>query len=290
MFDNVVALNAERHGAWRFSPVSSWAHARNEQAVPVLAGEAAEAAKEHVIVFPSGEAVLPVLLLGVEPKTNVYVNEGGQWDAGYVPQHVRRYPFALSEQPATQVASEAQRRFTLCIAPDAPHFSEAQGEPLFTAEGQPAPWLSERQRELAQLHALAERTQFLVQQVVDAGLLTDRTVPVVGTGGRALGIKGLRVLDVERYKALDDAQLKPLRESGAQALIEAHLQSLKNLARGPLAAAAREVQDARRAPSGFMTAEALIKMAPALKSKRDDSQIKPSAQGLFAGTQVADKS
>lgn len=288
MFDKVVALNSERHGSWRFSPVSSWAHAAGEQAVPVQSGEAAEAAKEHVIVFPMGEAVLPVLLLGVEPKKNAYVDEAGQWAAAYVPQHVRRYPFALSERPASESTSEAQRRFTLCIAADAPHFSKAKGKPLFTDEGQPAPWLSERQRELVQLHTLAERTQFQVQQIVDADLLETRTVPVVGANGRAFGINGLRVLDVARYKSLDEAALKPLRESGALALIEAHLASLKNLARGPLAAAAREMQEARRAPSGFMTAEALLKMAPALKN-RDMSHVKPSAQGLFAGTQAANK-
>lgn len=289
MFDNVVALNAERHGAWRFSPVSSWAHARAEQAVPVLAGEAAEAAKEHVIVFPRGEAVLPVLLLGVESKKNAYVGEDGQWAAAYVPQHVRRYPFALSERPASEVASEAQRRFTLCIAADAPHFSAEQGEALFTDDGKPAAWLSERQRELVQLHTQGERTQFQVQQIVDAGLLIERAVPVVAAGGRALGIEGLRVLDVDRYQALDESQRQPLRESGALALIEAHLASLKNLARGPLAAAARELRDARRAPAGFMSAEVLLKVAPLLKKHRDTSQIKPSAHGLFAGTSVADK-
>lgn len=289
MFDNVVALNAERHGSWRFSPLSSWAHARGEQAVPVLATEAAQAAQSHVIVFPVGEAVLPVLLLGVEPKTNAYVDAAGQWAAAYVPQHVRRYPFALSERPASEVASEAQRRFTLCIASDALHFGVEAGQPLFTDAGQPAAWLSERQRELVQLQQEAERTQFQVQQIVDAGLLVARTVPVVGLNGKALGIDGLRVLDVARYKALEEAQLKPLRESGALALIEAHLASLKNLARGPLAAAARALQVARRVPARFMTAEALLKVAPVLKKQRDTSQIQPSATGLFAGTQVAAK-
>lgn len=258
MFNNAVALNTSVHGALRFSPQESRAFAAHEQLVPMVAAEAQQAAKAHVIVFAAaGAPALPQLLVGLVPGVNAYVGPQGQWLADYVPAQVRNYPFVLAEQPAAGNASEAQRRFTVCVVPDAPHFG-VRGEALFAPDGSPAPVLQKVQAVLTQLQKDAEQTQFLVQQLDDLGLLRVQLLPVPHGQGRAAGVQGLRVLDMARFKALAPAQEAALRESGALALVHAHVSSLGNLQGGPLSAAAA----AQAVPQRFMGDRLMAQVQP----------------------------
>jgi hypothetical protein len=40
--------------------------------------------------------MMPVVLLGMRDKENLYVNESNQWEAKYIPAFIRRYPFVFS--------------------------------------------------------------------------------------------------------------------------------------------------------------------------------------------------
>lgn len=254
MFKNAVPLNRAQHQQLRFVPQASFAFAAREQAIPIVAHEAAAAAEEFVIVFAPEDGGLPLLLTGLaqdeKASENAYVDAEGRWLAGYVPAQVRRYPFALAERAPEPGEPDTQRNFTLCVVPDAPHFTaQEQGWALFADDGALSPGIEQARSQLADLQGNAERTQFLVQQLADAGLLSQRALPLVPEPGRVVGVHGFRVVDMARFQELPPQALEGLRDSDALALVQAHLLSLRNLGPGGvLAKAARPAGELALAP------------------------------------------
>jgi hypothetical protein len=75
-----------------------------------MAAEFASAALEYAVVFGgTGDAVMPITVLGVRTNGNLYVTKEGGWQAKYIPAFVRRYPFVFFSR-------DDGKTFTLCIA------------------------------------------------------------------------------------------------------------------------------------------------------------------------------
>ncbi|WP_225780869.1 SapC family protein [Xenophilus sp. Marseille-Q4582] len=228
LFSHHEPLDREKHAGLRFSPRQTWQFAAEELRIPVVSGEALLLAREYVLAFPLAEGGLPHALTGI--RTNTYVNAKGQWNARQVPVHVRRYPFVLAEHPATAQSSETRRDFTLHVVPQAPHFAAGKGVALFGASGAPAPVLEEVQKLLVRLHADTELTQFLVQQLREAGLLVERELRLqAAAGGPVAVVQGQALVDEQALAALSPEVLLRLRDTGALALVHAHRVSLTNL-------------------------------------------------------------
>lgn len=291
MFGNLVALNKVQHKALMFTPGTTYPHAAGERWVPVVSAEFDAAAQEHVIVFATQAGALPLLLVGLEDARNAYVDPQGHWRAAYVPARVRHYPFALIERPASANASEAQRSFLLGLDAQASHFAGSAGTALINEDGTWSALLDKEQRSLVSMEADAERTRFMVQQLDDAGLLKAMTVPVYFTKdpqAGVLSVSGMRMVDPSAYQALSDAQRTALSASGALGMVEAHLRSLRNLAGGPLGAAAQALvarQQAAAAPADggrFLDPDLLAAERARDKERPALVAVQPSARGLFA--------
>lgn len=242
MFEKAVVLNAKQHGDLRYAAQpGNYGFAADAQFVPVVGSEAVKLAESLPIVFPpEGGGSMPMAMVGVRPGQNAFVDEQGQWQGGQVPVYLQRYPFTLVELPASTNRSEANRSYALCVVADAPHFSQGDGlgVPLFDEEGQPGLMVKGLQTELAKVQAEAERTQFMVRQLEEAGLLLSVPLPVVTAPGEAVAVKGARILHIDKFRRLDAEQKKALEPSGALVLAQVHMHSLKNLAGGRLGAAA----------------------------------------------------
>ena len=234
LYANSRALRPKDDTSLRVLPQSSFAFAGSADLAPITESEAGAAAREFVIVFPHRSPGLPQLVLSLGDGCNAYVDAQGRWLAGFVPSHVANYPFSLAEQPADQSSSEAQRLYMMEIVPDAPHFSQQDGVRLFNDDASPTPSLRKIEERLVSAQAQIERTQFLVQQIEDCGLLKVDTLPVRIGEARAIGLAGAKVIDREKFEALASTEIEKLRTSGALGLIQAHLLSLRNLAQSVL--------------------------------------------------------
>jgi len=135
MFKNPVVLDRKAHRGLHLSPNQPYHHAAHLMATPVVAGEAALVAREYVLVFGKQPGTLPLALLGLEKGKNAYVRPSGQWQARYIPAHIRRYPFVLADRTAAP-NGEGERNFVLMFDRDAPHLKGDQGMPLFTEAGE----------------------------------------------------------------------------------------------------------------------------------------------------------
>lgn len=228
MFEQLEAVSADRHGHLRLRGLADYRFAAGESQVPLVFSEMLEAAKHFAIVFPAASPERPVALLGERAGTNRFVDDAGRWTAGYLPAHLRRYPFILA--PAD--ADNADGRYTVLLDRAAPHFDTDSGEALFDGGefagiGGPADAVAFLRRFQREADAVPARFGPLTQ----AGVLVERSLDVRRGGELVRRIGGIRVVDRERLAALDDATLAAWARDGLLEAVHAHLASLSNLRR-----------------------------------------------------------
>jgi hypothetical protein len=222
-YQRPVALDRERHAALKLSPGADLAFTAGASVVPLLSAEFTAAAREYPIVFVRGteQELIPVVLTGAPGGHNVYVDNTGHWNAGYVPAYVRRYPFVFAQTASDQ--------YTVCIDEACPGFGESTGASLFDAGGDPSPMLKQVVTGLGEYQRQAQLTQAFVHRLDAAGLLIEAAGKADLMDGRRLALQGFWIVDETRLRSLPDATLKDLFVSGEVGLIYAHLVSLGNL-------------------------------------------------------------
>lgn len=237
MFENPTPLNPQRHRSLCYRDGQGYGFARALTATPVMASEASRVAREYLLVFPQpgGNQALQALL-GSEQDVNAYVGRSPKepsWVGRYVPAHLRRYPFVALMGEGGE--NEGQQRLAVAIDEDAPQLSWHEGERLFTDAGEPTQVLQRVQNGLKNLYRDLMRTQRLVQQLDEAELLREQPLRLKPSGAEPTTFTGFRLIDKQRLAALSGDDLKALHDSGALALVHAHLLSLTNREDGVIA-------------------------------------------------------
>jgi hypothetical protein len=225
MFKKVEPLNNTTHQNLRFAGIKSFDCAIDTVSSPLTASEVIIASKYYPIVFPT-DGVVPVSLFSLTQKNNFYVNDDGSWKAPYVPAHIRRYPFILGGKSGDD-GGEPQS-FTICIDVEAPHFASDQGEPLFTADGAPAPLTQKAIEFLKAYQEEVKATQRFCSELDAHKVLVSKKIALEKDGEKTF-FDGFRCVDVEKMNGLEDSILAGWVRSGLMGLIISHLQSLNNL-------------------------------------------------------------
>lgn len=223
IYEKVVPVSKQRHTGWSIKSGSDYAYARQINSVPLVAVEFPNAAEEYSIVFAGNdEAMMPVVLLGMRDKENLYINEANQWDAKYIPAFIRRYPFVFSK-------SQDGSTFTLCIDED---FSgcnqENRGERLFDAEGARTQYLENILRFVNEYQGQFARTQLFCKKLQELDLLEPMQAQFTLTSGQRLRLAGFSAVNREKLKRLTDEQAAGLFRTDELELIYLHLQSMRN--------------------------------------------------------------
>lgn len=224
-YEQAVPVSKQRHSDLSVRTGTDYSYARNVNSVPVTAIEFPGAAAEFAIVFAgTKDATMPVVVLGVAPGVNQYVDDKGTWTARYIPAFVRRYPFVFSR-------SEDGSRFTLCIDET---FSgcnrDGRGERLFDSEGERTQYLKSILGFLQEYQAHFDRTQAFCRKLHDLELLEPMQAQFTTREGRKHSLSGFLAVSRDKLKALPDEKLGELMRSGELELAFAHLHSLRNLA------------------------------------------------------------
>lgn len=225
MFKKVEPLSNTRHHDLRFTRINSFECATEMTAAPLTASEILLASRYYPIVFPT-EGVSPVALFALTQKKNFYVDNAGLWKVPYVPAHIRRYPFILANRPG----DEADNGFAVCVDTEAPHFLSGQGDPLFTADGEPADVTQNAINFLTKFQEELKATQMFCQELEDQKILVPRHASIEKNGDKS-AVGGFRCVDVEKLGKLEDEILAKWVRNGLVGLINSHLQSLSNLKR-----------------------------------------------------------
>jgi len=160
---------------------NGYGFARGAVAVPIGVDEFPRAARHYPIMFVADDLV-PVVVLGVNPGTNLFVEPDSSWRHGhYVPAYVRRYPFTLTAMPGCTeqmlAVDTASERFVRNVdrAEGASRFFDDEGQPTEMACSAMAccqAYRDESQRAEAFAEAL-QQAEFLVRRPPATARLPD---------------------------------------------------------------------------------------------------------------------
>lgn len=222
-YEKPVLLDREKHRNRRVKPSKSYAFARNANSLYLAGVEFNEACKEYAIVFTRGpdQKIVPVAMLGLRNRENLFIDEAERWTASYVPAFVRRYPFVLAE-----LSSES---LGVCMDDAYPGFNEQEGEALFDAKGANTPFLQNAVDFLNRYQQEFRRTAAFCERLQQSGLLKEMNAKADLMDGRSFTINGLLVVDEQKLMALPDAVALSLFRAGELHLISMHLTSLSNM-------------------------------------------------------------
>jgi hypothetical protein len=221
MYDNLLMISPKTDAATRFSIASDWNFAAQLDTVTLTDFEVLAAAAEYPVVFSIAEPSQPVALLGGAGKNN-YVNAAGKWTARHIPARLCAYPFDVVEHDGQVI---------MVRSADAPHFQNADGQPLYNEAGEPLPVLREINETVARVFIGTKAAKRLTAELEAAGLLMVAQVNVTLADGTVSGVNGFKACNEKALAALDAKTREALEASGAMALLIAHRASLQNLAR-----------------------------------------------------------
>ena len=224
-YEKPVLLNRDKHRHRRVLPSTSFAFARKANSLYVAGVEFNEACKEYAIVFTrSGNGrIIPVVMLGLRARENLFVDDKEQWTGTYLPAFVRRYPFVLAELQGQNLG--------VCIDEAFAGLNDKEGEALFDAQGQDTPFLKNALDFLSEYQREYARTEAFCQRLEQAGLLIEMNAKADLTDGRSFTINHVMIVDEKKLMALPDAVALSLFRSGELHLVAMHLMSLSNMQR-----------------------------------------------------------
>ncbi|MDR3416134.1 MAG: SapC family protein [Nevskia sp.] len=191
--------------------------------------ELARAALDYPIAFvreeSSGE-FLPVAVLGLRAKENLFVDREGRWSPhAYIPAYVRRHPFCIAEIPAAEGA-EPQR--LVCVQEDqlAPSAS-----PLLDSRGEATPTWVPLLQLIEAVEGARQQTRAFTRRLEAFGLFTPFDALALPRDGQQLRLQGMHRVDEDRLNALGAREQKLLMRKGELRAVYAHLLSLENFAK-----------------------------------------------------------
>jgi hypothetical protein len=223
-YEKPVLLDRTKHRRRKVKASTSFAFASKANSVYLAGVEFGEACKEYAVVFTrAGGKVVPVVMLGLRSRENLFVDAQDRWTGRYIPAFVRRYPFVLADLPGQSLG--------VCIDEAYAGLNDQEGEPLFDDAGHDTPFLRNALDFLTQYQREYLRTEAFCQKLEQAGLLTEMNARADLVDGRTFTVGSLLVVDEKKLLALPDATALSLFRSGELHLISMHLLSLSNMQR-----------------------------------------------------------
>jgi hypothetical protein len=224
-YERPVLLDRDKHRQRRVRAGNSFAFAARANALVLAGVEFNEACKEYAVVFTRGGGgkVVPVAMLGLRSRENLFLDQAGAWDARYIPAFVRRYPFVLAELPGQALG--------VCIDEAYGGVNDSEGEPLFDAQGKETPFLRNAVDFLTQYQREMARTAAFCERLEQNGLLVEMNAKADLVDGRSFTVNGLLVIDEKKLMALPDAMVRTMFRAGELHLASMHLVSLSNMQR-----------------------------------------------------------
>lgn len=221
-FKDLVPLSSIEHATWKARPIESAPWLNEQHAVPLTVDEFANAQRNYPIIFSSGNAPVPLALMGLNEGVNVFMGEDGRFaEQVYVPAYVRRYPFMLARlRPDSEDLS-------VCFDPTAGAIGMfEEGDALF-ADGQPTEATQQILSFCEQFEQAGQRTQAFMKELVDNDLLMDGEMSVQPDPEQPPFVyRGFQMINEEKLRELRGDQLRKMNQSGLLPLVYAHLFSL----------------------------------------------------------------
>lgn len=223
-YRNPMPILQDRHANAGLSTEVSYNFAKFTNSIPINVSEFGEACKHYPIAFTGDDNAVPVVIVGLEDKKNLFVNKNGEWvKNAYIPAYIRRFPFALSNIDNTD-------NMILCV-------DEASDRYVADAKKKDMPFFEGNEQSSLTKNALAfcgayhrefMQTRQFSKTLMDSGLLTSRQANVNSKSGKTVSLSGFRTIDEQKFLDLDQKTLAEWHKNGILALINFHILSASN--------------------------------------------------------------
>ncbi|MBU2941526.1 SapC family protein [Shimia thalassica] len=223
-YKKAVPVTSEAHKDVSIRAAGHYGFAKEANSVPLVAAEFRAAASDCTIVFAGqGDEMMPVVILGMRDKQNLYVNEDGTWNGRYVPAFMRRYPFVFA-------TAEDGASFTLFVDEDYEGINKnGEGEKLFDSRGERSMYLSQVLDFMREYQSQFARTRAFCQRLVEHKLLEPMHAQYTMPDGSPGRLSGFSAVNRDKLKELSGETLEKMLRSDELELLFVHLQSMNNL-------------------------------------------------------------
>lgn len=226
-YKDPVLLRFEEHGDVGLAPSSSFSFARDAEVIPLCIGEFTAAMRHFPIVFSMGEQAVPLAVVGIQRRHNLFIGRDGSWRANsYVPAYVRRYPFIVSETP------DKARQF-LAMDKASDRFVESasahqHSERLFDAGGKPTAIAQTALAFCQAWHVDHAKTIAFGQALAAAQVLEPYHADIRLPDGTQHQVNGFRAVNEKSFRALPAKSVAEWHAKGWLDLVAFHLASLES--------------------------------------------------------------
>jgi hypothetical protein len=222
LYRGLEPLNRQTHGDKKLRRIDAVAEIGKTHAIPVTVDEFMLAGRHYPVVFSSGDAPVPLALMGLHEGTNTFFDQEGRLLESniYIPAYIRRYPFMLAR------LSEDSDQLSLCFDPTAGALTDDDGSPVFDGDN-PSEATTEVLAFCEQFEQAGQRTAAFMQSLKEMDLLMEGEVAIQPEGAEQPFVyRGFQMIDEQKFRDLRGDELRKMNQSGTLSLIFAHLFSL----------------------------------------------------------------
>jgi hypothetical protein len=186
--------------------------------------EFAPAARHYPIIFNPGREGLPLAVVGIRARENLFVEADGKWAEGcYMPAFVRRYPFLMATK-------RDSNETTFCVDDRAQLLEQGGSRPLFV-NGKASDLLQNVARFCTSYAREQNNSRTFIAALNEQDLLIERSADMTLPDGKKVAMRGFRVVDSAKLRELPDDLVQDWWKKGWLGWISCHLLSLSNFGR-----------------------------------------------------------
>lgn len=220
-YQQPVPLSVEKHKDTGLVGEANYDFAAETNSIPLNAIEFSMVQKFYPIVFTDQDPPMPVAVVGLRDKSNLYVDAKGKWEEGtYIPAYVRRYPFIFMTGPD-------RLQYVLCVD-EASKLLTDKGERKLFADGKASELTENALKFCTTYQAQFEFSREFGEALAEKNLLVPNRADVKLNTGERIGLGGFRVVDEAKFNALPDEVFLEWRQKGWLHLVYSHLMSITN--------------------------------------------------------------
>ncbi len=222
LYQDLVPLSSVDHATWRARRNDKAPWLVGHHAIPVTIDEFAMCQRHFPIVFSSGDAPVPLALMGLNEGMNTFVDaDGGVIGEPYMPAYVRRYPFMLAK------LREDAEELSLCFDPTPGAIGAFEdGDALFE-DGKPTETVTNILKFCEEFEQAGMRTSAFVAELAEHKLLMEGEITIQPEGAEQPFVyRGFQMVNEDALRDLRGDVLRKMMQSGLLPLVHAHLFSL----------------------------------------------------------------